>query len=145
MMNEELVDPKDLIIGKLKLELERKTRAIEQFKNYDKKRKEYYSKLSLKVGELESYVAELEAGLEDDAIVKLQEKNRRLSKEVSRLMVKEALSKYNEDEINLATTLSKLSMKKELDDLRKKVKSNKDTINTLLGTINKYREKYGEL
>lgn len=36
-------------------------------------------------------------------------------------------------------------MKKELDDLRKKIKSNKDTINTLLCTINKYREKYGEL
>lgn len=101
--------------------------------------------MSLKVGELESYVAELEAGLEDDAIVKLQEKNRRLSKEVSRLMVKAALSKYDEDEVASAATLNKLNMKKELDDLRKKVKSNKDTINTLLGTINKYREKYGEL
>jgi hypothetical protein len=144
-MNEELVDPKDLIIGKLKLELERKTRAIEQFKNYDKKRKEYYSNLALKVGELESYIAELEAGLEDDAIIKLQEKNRRLSKEVSRLMVKVALDKYDEDEIAMATTLNKLTMSKELKELRKKVKDDKNTLNNLLGIINKYREKYGEL
>lgn len=143
MMNEELIDPKDLIIGKLRLEIEKKDKIIEQFKNYDKNRKEYYSKLAIKVGELESYIAELEAG--DDTLAKLREKNLRLSKELSRLNVKVALSKYNEDEINLATTLSKLSMKKELDDLRRKIRSNKDTINTLLGTLNRYREKYGEL
>lgn len=143
MMNEELIDPKYLIIGKLKFELERKNRVIEQFKKYDEKRKEYYSELALKVGKLESYIAELESG--DETVDKLREKNLRLSKELSRLNVKVALSKYNEDEVSSATTLSKLSMKKELDDLRKKIKSNKDTINTLLCTINKYREKYGEL
>lgn len=143
MMNEELIDPRDLIIGKLKREIEKKNKTIEQFKNYDKKRKEYYSELTIRVGKLEAHIAELESG--DETVTKLREKNLRLSKELSKLNVKVALSKYNEDEINLATTLSKLDMKKELDDLRKKIKSNKDTINTLLGTINKYREKYGEL
>ena len=55
-MNEilnEIIDPKDTEIAILK-------QKIENFKEYDKQRKAYYAGLAQRVGELESYVQELE-------------------------------------------------------------------------------------
>ena len=53
MLNEDLFDPKDLEIAKLKY-------AIKKFKEYDKERKEYYANLEQEVGALKAYIEELE-------------------------------------------------------------------------------------
>ena len=76
MLNEKLFDdPKDAEIARLKM-------TIEKFKEYDKERKEYYAKKMRRLGELESYVQEIDTETE---IGKLKEEIMRLRKEVSRL------------------------------------------------------------
>ena len=56
MLNEKLFDdPKDAEIARLKM-------CIEKFKEYDKERKEYYAKKMRRLGELESFVQEIEYG-----------------------------------------------------------------------------------
>lgn len=76
MLNKELFDdPKDAEIAHLKM-------CIEKFKEYDKERKKYYADKMQRLGELESYVQELDTETE---IGKLKEEIMRLRKEVSRL------------------------------------------------------------
>ena len=54
-------DKKDFIIAVLK-------RKINSFKEYDAERKKHYAGLEQKVGELESYIDELENGLSVDLV-----------------------------------------------------------------------------
>lgn len=80
MLNKKLFeDPKDAEIARLKM-------AIEKFKEYDKKRKEYYSGKMQRLGELESYVQEIdtetEIGKLKDTIMGLRKEVSRLSKEI---------------------------------------------------------------
>ena len=76
MLNKALFyDPKDAEIARLKM-------AIEKFKEYDKERKKYYADKMQRLGELESYVQEIDTETE---IGKLKEEIMRLRKEVSRL------------------------------------------------------------
>lgn len=59
MLNEDLfLDQKDKEIARLKA-------IIEQFKKYDKERKEYYSSKLIRLGQLESYVQEINNSIED--------------------------------------------------------------------------------
>ena len=76
MLNKELFeDPKDAEIARLKM-------TIEKFKEYDKERKKYYADKMQRLGELESYIQEIDTETE---IGKLKEEIMRLRKEVSRL------------------------------------------------------------
>ena len=76
MLNKELFDdPKDAEIARLKM-------TIEKFKEYDKERRKYYADKMQRLGELESYVQEIDTETE---IGKLKEEIMRLRKEVSRL------------------------------------------------------------
>ena len=76
MLNKELFDdPKDAEIARLKM-------TIEKFKEYDKEHKKYYADKMQRLGELESYVQEIDTETE---IGKLKEEIMRLRKEVSRL------------------------------------------------------------
>ena len=76
MLNKKLFDdPKDVEIARLKM-------TIEKFKEYDKERKKYYADKMQRLGELESYVQEIDTETE---IGKLKEEIMRLRKEVSRL------------------------------------------------------------
>lgn len=81
MLNKELFeDPKDAEIARLKM-------CIERFKEYDKERKTYYADKMQRLGELESYVQELdtetEIGKLKDTIIKLRKEVSRLSKEIN--------------------------------------------------------------
>lgn len=57
MLNEDLLDKKDIEIFRLK-------KCIEDFKKYDSKRKKYYSKALMELGQLKDYVS----GLEDAGV-----------------------------------------------------------------------------
>ena len=81
MLNKELFeDPKDAEIARLKM-------TIEEFKEYDKERKKYYADKMQRLGELESYVQEIdtetEIGKLKDTIMKLRKEASRLSKEIN--------------------------------------------------------------
>lgn len=80
MINKKLFDdPKDAEIARLKM-------TIEKFKEYDKERKKYYADKMQRLGELESYVQELdtetEIGKLKDTIMGLRKEVSRLSKEI---------------------------------------------------------------
>ena len=58
MLNEKLFDdPKDAEIARLKM-------TIEKFKEYDKERKKYYADKMQRLGELESYIQEIDTETE---------------------------------------------------------------------------------
>lgn len=95
MLNKKLFDnPKDAEIARLKM-------AIEKFKEYDKKRKEYYAGKMQRLGELESYVQEIDTETE---IGKLKDTIMMLRKEVSRLtkvvQVNQIEEKRTDDELS---------------------------------------------
>lgn len=80
MLNKELFeDPKDAEIARLKM-------TIEKFKEYDSERKKYYADKMQRLGELESYVQELDTEAEigelKDTVIKLRKEVSRLSKEI---------------------------------------------------------------
>lgn len=64
MLNEDLFDPKDLEIAKLK-------QAIKRFKKYDKERKKYYTNLEQEISMLKTYIQELEG---DETVKSLKKK-----------------------------------------------------------------------
>ena len=77
MLNEKLFDdPKDAEITRLKM-------IIEKIKEYDKKRKEYYAKKMRRLGELETFLQEIEcekkSGEAELIIAKQKVEIRRLS------------------------------------------------------------------
>lgn len=68
MINEDLLDPKDREICKLKLEINRLKQVIEKFKEYDKERKEYYRNSLIELGELREFIES------DNVTYKMQQK-----------------------------------------------------------------------
>lgn len=89
MLNENLFDdPKDAEIARLKL-------CISRFKEYDQKRKQFYADKLQRLGELESYVQELESGT-----------------------VVETLKKRNTDLHNQVRLLSKIIQARKLEESR---------------------------
>ena len=108
MLNEKLFDdPKDAEIARLKM-------TIEKFKEYDKERKEYYAKKMQRLGELESYVQELDTETE---IGKLKSQIIDLKKKLGALSLK--LQVYRIEEKRTPEELSDIISR---DSLRQKNK-----------------------
>ena len=108
MLNKKLFeDPKDAEIARLKM-------TIEKFKEYDKERKKYYADKMQRLGELESYVQEIDTETE---IGKLKEEIMRLRKEVSRLSKEVQVRRIEE-----TRTDEELSDILSRDELRKRNK-----------------------
>lgn len=121
MLNKDLIDPKDIEIAKLKL-------TIEKFKKYDAERKQYYSNALQRLGELESYVQELEA---DSVIPKLKKKVDEQGKQLRYLNRVITANKYHlfNDDYTLTSAITENELKernkvlsKELTNLRKTIK-----------------------
>ena len=60
MLNENLLTLDEIELYKLKKKVSKLEKIIQDFKEYDLKRKEYYKDLEIKVGQLESYIEEIE-------------------------------------------------------------------------------------
>ena len=60
MLNENLLTLDEVEIYKLRKKVSKLEKIIQDFKEYDLKRKEYYKDLEMKVGQLESYIEEIE-------------------------------------------------------------------------------------
>ena len=108
MLNEGLFeDKKDVEIARLKM-------CIEKFKEYDKKRKEYYAGKMQRLGELESYVQEIDTETE---IGKLKSQIIDLKKQLGVLSLK--LQVYRIEEKRTPEELSDIISR---DSLRQKNK-----------------------
>lgn len=119
MINKKLFDdPKDAKIARLKM-------TIEKFKEYDRERKKYYADNMQRLGELESYVQELdmetEIGKLKQTISTLQGQIRKLSKVIEARHIED---NRTEEELSEVITISKLRknnrhLKEQVDKLIK--------------------------
>ena len=129
MINKDLIgDRKDVEIARLKM-------MIEKFKKYDKDRTEFYAKKMQRLGELESYVIELE---EKSETGKLEAKIKDLRNQLSAL---NKVIQYNKmivpekEQMDLYLNYNNLKNRnKNLSDENKKLK---DTISQLVTRLNK--------
>ena len=141
-------DKKDYIISLLK-------RKIDNFKEYDAKRKKHYSGLEQKIGELESYIDELENGLGIDSLNnKIQSLENKIEKQ--NLIIKELQAKVNISLFDGTKSFKELesiadnlktfsSMKLTIKDLRKQLRDNKSTISDLVYKLTQARLKLRQL
>lgn len=123
MLNKHLFDdPKDAEIARLKM-------TIEKFKEYDKERKAYYADKMQRLGELESFVAEIEAGDDNMKYTIVNQKNaiRRLNKLIQAYKIN---TRQNDDDINDVITLDNLKMQNK--KLQQHIKMLKETISQLM-------------
>ena len=141
-------DKKDFIISLLK-------RKIDNFKEYDAKRKKHYSGLEQKIGELESYIDELENGLNIDS---LNNKIRSLENKIEKqnLIIKELQAKVNISLFDDTKSFKELesiadnlktfnSMKLAIKCLRKQLKDNRSTIADLVYKLTQAKLKIKQL
>ena len=141
-------DKKDFIIATLK-------RKINSFKEYDAERKKHYAGLEQKIGELESYIDELENGLGIDSLnSKIQSLENKIEKQ--NLIIKELQAKVNislfdgtksfKELESIANNLKTFnSMKLAVKDLRKRLKDNKNTISDLIYKLTQAKLKIKQL
>lgn len=123
MLNKDLInDPRDLTIAKLK-------QTIADFKEYDSKRKQYYASLEIEVGELKSYIQELESE-------KLRKKLKDQQKQLALLSAKEFLSKFTIEDIRIIETADKMNLQHQLNIKNKEIKELKLVRDRLLAKLN---------
>lgn len=120
MLNKELIgDNKDVEIARLK-------NTIEKFKEYDKERKAYYEEKMIRLGQLESYMQELESSPDSKKLVDLQKENSRLKK-----IIEASKIETDVDMSNVELKVKVINLKKRNSDLQSIIKRQKETINKL--------------
>lgn len=131
MLNEILQNPKDVQIAKLKL-------AIKNFKKYDEERKIYYSNALQELGELKSYIAELEDTNKLIAKVgRLESQVRKLNAFIRTYRIKE----YSEREIEEAKQIqTKSQLLNTLKECRQEIKSLRKVNSDLIAKLIKYEK-----
>lgn len=126
-------DEKDKEIARLNM-------IINKFKEYDKERKEYYSKKMKRLGQLESYVDEIDSGTH---IIKLKETIKRQQKELSRLNNIISVYKSNglvvSDDVDKDATI--INLKNQIKTLIKQNNNYKKTVAGLIYKLNRKDEK----
>ena len=141
-------DKKDFIITLLK-------RKINSFKEYDAKRKKHYAGLEQKIGELESYIDELENGLNIDSlnnkILSLENKIKKQNLIIKELQAKVNISLFDDTKSfkeleSIADNLKTFnSMKLAIKDLRKQRRDNGNTIRDLVYKLTQAKLKIKQL
>lgn len=129
MLNKDLFDSaKDAEIAKLK-------QAIERFKAYDKHRQEYYSSSMQRLGELESYISELEDSKRSDNLEAVISQQRATIRHLNKLI---QVYKIERDR-NIQTLDEEITLdniKRENESLRSQLKSlrktNKELVRRLI-------------
>lgn len=134
-MNEILSDPKDIKIAKLKL-------AIENFKKYDKERKEYYKDAMVRLGEYESLLDE--ATDHNEIIKKLRKKIKGQKDTIRGLERIIAKNNIPEEIKNLCVTDLQIALHnktRELCKVKEELKSLRKTNSDLIYRIVKLQNK----
>lgn len=128
-LNKDLFDnEKDFEIARLKMEINRKNKTIEAFKKYDERRKAYYSERLQRLGELETYMDEIEAN--GDLHAKLIRYKKRISYLEQKIQAHKLQEKLTPEEIN--DLLKNKEYKKKCSELQARVKNLSETISNLI-------------
>lgn len=128
-MNKALIgDRKDIEIARLKM-------IIEKFKKYDKERTEFYADKMQRLGELESYVIELEEKQETGKIeAKINDLRNQLST-LNKVIQYNKMIVPEKEQMDLCLNYNNLKNRnKNLSDENKKLR---DTISQLITRLNK--------
>lgn len=116
--------------------------TIDSFKKYDIERKEYISNLEFRIGQLESYIEELE---DDRDIQSLIEKNKIKDEQIKILNKKIRFTKIDEDTKLILEMVSKDCLLNEIKGLKRALTTVRSSNEKLWSIIAKYRNKFGEL
>ena len=139
MLNSNLFqNKKDREIARLKM-------TIDKFKKYDKDRKEYYAKSMQRLGQLESYISELENDKDSpvSVIKKLEEKIASQKDEIRTLSMNIQAHNIgiNIDTDVLSLNISKKSLSQANEKLRKENRNLKNTVYQLTTELNQLKNK----
>lgn len=129
MINKDLIgDRRDVEIARLKM-------IIEKFKKYDKDRTEFYAKKMQRLGELESYVIELEEKSETGKLeAKIKELRGKLS-DLNKVILYNKMVVPEKEQMDLFLNYNNLKNRnRNLSDENKRLR---DTISQLVTRLNK--------
>lgn len=140
MLNEELIDKKDLVIAKLKLKIERLEKAINDFKEYDKNRKEYYRNLEVEVGQLKSYIQELEEGTAITNLKRLNEDYKGQLGILSKKVFLDKIARMSDEEVSSAFNV--VNMRELFREKTKECTKLRKAKSELLAELCKYKSMY---
>ena len=129
-MNKSLFkDARDYEIAKLKF-------TIERFKKYDEERKSFYRDKLQRLGELESYIIELESGMLVDELKSKIENQKKEIQSLNKIIKAHNIdcSKSEEDVYN---TIRMDSLKRQNQELRKRIKNLKIALSKAINELNK--------
>ena len=133
MLNEDLIDNIEVI--KLK-------QTINAFKKYDDERKKYISKLEIEIGELKSYIEEIESDL---GIEKLRTKVKNQAKQLHELNQMIHLSRMTKGRVKELEYVTKDQLYSEIKKLKGDLLRERNSNEQLWSIIAKYRNKFGEI
>ena len=140
MLNEELIDKKDLVIAKLKLKINRIEEAIKDFKAYDKERKEHYRGLEVRVGQLESYIQELESDPELKHIKSLNDDYKKQLGILSKRIFLDKIARMTNEEVN--NTFTEVNLRELLKKKTQECTKLRKAKSELLAELYKYKSMY---
>lgn len=126
-MNPDLLDPREVMIGRLKSK-------IEAFKKYDEERKAYYRDSLIKLGELESLIDE------SDPERKLRDKIKNQKKVIQSLQAMLTIKNIDfPEDIDLTIAKGKITeLKLKINELTSQLNKHKRTISDLVNKLIKY-------
>lgn len=140
MLNEELIDKKDLVIAKLKLKINKLEEAIKDFKAYDKERKEHYSSLGVRVGQLESYIQELENDPELKHLKALNDDYKKQLGILSKRVFLDKIARMTDEEVN--NTFTEVNLRELLKKKTQECTKLRKAKSELLAELYKYKSMY---
>ena len=132
MLNEDLLTPNEIEIYKLKKKISKLEKTIQDFKKYDAKRKEYYKDLEIKVGQLESYIEEIE---DTSKILELNKKYREQLSILNKKVYLNKIAELSDGEITILFTNNIL--REQLKDRDSEIKRLREANQQLILKLNK--------
>lgn len=132
MLNEDLLTPNEIEIYKLKKKISKLEKTIQDFKEYDAKRKEYYKDLEIKVGQLESYIEEIE---DTSKILELNKKYREQLSILNKKVYLNKIAELSDGEITILFTNN--TLREQLKDRDSEIKRLREANQQLILKLNK--------
>lgn len=132
MLNEDLLTPNEIEVYKLKKKISKLEKIIQDFKEYDAKRKEYYKDLEIKVGQLESYIEEIE---DTSKILELNKKYREQLSILNKKVYLNKIAELSDGEITILFTNN--TLREQLKDRDSEIKRLREANQQLILKLNK--------
>ena len=132
MLNEDLLTPNEIKVYKLRKKISKLEKTIQDFKEYDAKRKEYYKDLEIKVGQLESYIEEIE---DTSKILELNKKYREQLSILNKKVYLNKIAELSDGEITILFTNN--TLREQLKDRDSEIKRLREANQQLILKLNK--------